>query len=76
MEFAIKNPKMYSQEAIEEDTIRNGVYMSSQRRIERPTWSSNGTMHKRATRKHYIAKHPFYYSAQELFGKKNTRKIK
>ena len=69
MEFAIKNPKMYSQEAVEEDTMTNMNNMSFQRELERPSWSRNGTMYKKASRKHYIPKHPFYYTAEELFGK-------
>lgn len=38
------------------------------RQRERPIWSSGGTLARRPPLRHYIPKHPFYYTNNELYG--------
>lgn len=45
--------------------------MTANRDIERPVWTSNGTLMRRQPVRHYIPKHPFYYTSTELFECKN-----
>ena len=50
------------------DTRVNARLMSDLRSIERPKWTQNGSLVKRTTKKHYLPRHPYYYSSKELFG--------
>nr|XP_039272179.1 protein FAM166B-like [Styela clava] len=49
----------------------NSPEMSSNRAIERPVWSSQGTLIKRQPVRHYIPKTQFYYSTSELYASAN-----
>ncbi|CAK8685508.1 unnamed protein product [Clavelina lepadiformis] len=49
----------------------NRSVVSPLRDNERPVWSRNGTLVRRPPIRHYIPKHPFYYSSKELFDSHN-----
>lgn len=46
-----------------------GSKMTTRRELERPRWSQNGTLMRQPPVRHYIPKHHFYYTSQELFSK-------
>nr|XP_002131361.1 uncharacterized protein LOC100186945 [Ciona intestinalis] len=49
----------------------NDAEVSPLRENERPVWSRGGTLVRRPPVRHYIPKHPFYYSSTEMFETQN-----
>lgn len=58
---------MEVQQALPESRL-NIRLMSDLRNKERPNWNRNGTLVKKTTKKHYLPRHPYYYTSKELFG--------
>lgn len=42
------------------------MMMTRNRALERPSWSRQGTLEQKHSLRHYIPKHPFYYTTTEL----------
>uniref|UniRef100_H2Y9A6 Uncharacterized protein n=1 Tax=Ciona savignyi TaxID=51511 RepID=H2Y9A6_CIOSA len=53
----------------------NDVEVSPLRENERPIWSRGGTLVRRPPTRHYVPKHPFYYSSTELFETQNKPRV-